>query len=132
MKTAGPIVAALTRTQWTLLTAVATLTDERAERARALLDQLADAAQRDQFQSDLVAALDSAVKAASELLAAAVTVTIIDKPGRTDDVTVTVSSARGEKVVADAGDVAAVADEIGKALSDHPGKRVRVTWRVEP
>ncbi|MFC0532816.1 phage resistance protein [Phytohabitans kaempferiae] len=144
MTTARPVGAALTRSnQWTLLDAIAGLTDDRAERARMVREQLADAATRDQFQRDLIAELDAAVKAASELLATTPTVTTTTGTSTTTATTsttgstmtggtATVSTATGDATVADAAGLEREMAKISKAMADNPGKRVRVTWRVEP
>jgi hypothetical protein len=143
MTSARSVGAALVRTQWTLLDAVAKLADERAEPARALLEQLADAAVRDQFQRDLNAELDAAVQKASELLVTVTppppppTVTVISQTTSSttttssDDLSGSASIVRGESTVADAASLDNVVAAITEAMVDNPGKAVRITWWVE-
>lgn len=96
MTSALQVAAALIRTQWALLDAIGRLSDDRAEAAQAILEQLADAAVREQFQSDLVNALETSVQAASLLLVTATTPTptgVADRtPPRTDTTPPTATS----------------------------------------
>jgi hypothetical protein len=137
MTTARLVVAALTRTQWTLLDAIGKLADDRAEAAKAVLEQLADAAARDQFQRDLIAELDLAVRKASDLLATVARTRREDKTSDQDeggrDKTDEDSTRErgGEAVVADAAGLEAAVAQISDTLAGHPGKRLRITWRVQ-
>jgi len=150
MTTARSVAAALARTQWTLLDAIAKLTDDRAEAARAVLEQLADAATREQFERDLVAELDTAVRNASDLLVTATTAThgtftTTSTPAATTSTTgvsstlvsvtdggaAAVVSRGGTATVSDAAGLAGVVAEVTEAMEEHPGKPVRITWAVQ-
>jgi hypothetical protein len=144
--TAGPVKTSLANASWTLLDAVAKLTDGRAEAARALHEQLADAARRDQFQADLIAALATATRTATELLAATQPAppgaSVAGPPPRgpvvaTPGGEAVVPSppppgAGGDDVVADAAGLRQTVEKITQAMANHPGKPVRITWRIQP
>jgi hypothetical protein len=129
MITSRQVAAALTRTQWTLLDAATKLTGERAGPARALLEQLADAAARDQFAQDLIPELDTAVKKASELLVT--TETPAPPLPSLPPPPPPAPGAGGERVLANAESLQEIVAEITEAMARNPGKAVRVTWRVQ-
>jgi hypothetical protein len=129
MTTARSVGAALARAQWNLLEAIARLTDDRAEAARAVLEQLADSAVREQFQRDLIAELDLAVRKASELL---IVVTPPPPPAPPPSPpSPPPPGTGGEEIVADATDLEATVAQIAETMASHPGRPVRITWRVQ-
>ena len=145
MSTARSVVAALTGTQWTLLDAVGKLTDARAERARALLEHLADAAARDQFQRDLIAELTTAVERTGRLLAEPIP-TPVEKPPAQNQPTSHAATASlvapgavaasagvsgGETTVVDAAGLDAAVAQISEVMADNPGAPVRISWTVQ-
>ena len=152
VSTARAVHEALARTQWSLLESVGKLADGRAERGRAILDRLTDAARAEQFSVDLVPALDEAVTAASRLLAetpiapAPSTATVPAPTLPTDTApppaspaatpagaTVTVAApARpaSEAAVTDQASLDRVTDQIATLLKENPGATVYVSWRI--
>ncbi len=141
MTTAHDMVTALARThQWDMLGAIARLTDDRAGQAQAILEQLADAAAREQMHQDLIVELDRAVQAGADLLAESRTAPpaaqpasqpyrpVVSAPTRSPGVSS--SAVRGERVVGDRSELREAEAEIAEALERNPGKRIRVTWAV--
>jgi len=140
------VVDALTRTQWHVITAAASLADERAEPARAMSEQLADAARREQLHVDLVEELDRATKRASALLSRPVPVVVVPPapagvvppaPAGSEEATTTVAepppaplAARGHQRVDSRGAVEEVARGISALLAEQPGRQVEITWEV--
>jgi len=144
MTTAHDVAKALARNHpWEMLDAVATLADDRAGHAQAILEQLADAASREQMHQDLIVELDRAVQAGAQLLAQtqpAPRPTPVAQPASqphrlvisspTSGGAATVADASGERVVSDRASLGAVEAEIADVLDRHPGRRIRVTWAV--
>jgi len=133
------VVDALTRTQWSVIAAAASLTGERAEEARAIREQLADAARREQLHADLVDAMDEATTQASALLARSTPVAVVPPPSTgTDQATTTVGkrprvhplAASGHQRVGSRDAVEAVAQGISALLAEQPGRQVDITWEV--
>jgi hypothetical protein len=141
MSSARTVASALARTQWSVLDAVAQLTDDRAEQARTLLEQLADAAAREQMHRDLIAELDKAVRLGVQLLTETrtpVAPTLVPPPTQPLPPAPVPPPAPspplgtgGERVVRDLADLQHAEAEIGELLENSPGKAVRVTWRVQ-
>jgi hypothetical protein len=151
--TARDVATALTRTQWSVLDAVAKLTDDRAEHSRSILEQLADAASREQLHQDLIAELEKAVGLGAALLTEGrppqpvaqpasqphrpVVSSPISPPAQPPSPGVgppaqpSASVAGGERVVIDRAGLREAEVEIGELLERNPGKRIRVTWAVE-
>lgn len=136
VKSARALVEALSRTEWHLLKSIRSISDERAEEARTILDQLADTARRDEFEAGLEARLDAALREASSLLARPSATPEATKPAEfshpspqpADDQTPT--SRTDEMLVRNRDDLDRTVSRIADALADHPGKNVRVTWQV--
>jgi hypothetical protein len=137
MSTAQSVASTLARTQWSVLDAVAKLTDDRAEQARTLLEQLADAAVREQMHRDLIAELDKAVRLGVQLLTVTQTPVVptpVPPPTRPlppPAAPPPPPDATGERIVWDLAELQQAEAEIGELLENNPGKAVRVTWTVQ-
>jgi hypothetical protein len=136
MSSARSVATALARTQWSVLDAVAKLGDDRAEQARALLEQLAEAAAREQMHRDLIVELDKAVRLGVQLLT--VTRTPVAPPTQPFTPASVPPTAPppspgvgGERVVRNLAELRQAETEIGELLEQNPGKAVRVTWTVQ-
>jgi hypothetical protein len=139
MSTARSVASALARTQWSVLDAVAKLTDDRAEQAQALLEQLAEAAEREQMHRDLIVELDKAVRLGVQFLTEnrpPVPVSPPTQPLPPAPVPPTPPpppppGAGGERVVRDRAELREADAVIEELLERNPGKAVRVTWTVQ-
>jgi hypothetical protein len=154
VSTAREVASALARTQWSVLDAVAQLTDDRvtdnrAEQARILLEQLAEAAVREQMHRDLIAELDKAVQLGVQLLTAnRPPVPPVEPQPPTQQLLPAsqqllptsplplaappaAAGAGGERVVRDQAELRQAEAEIAELLERNPGRAVRVTWTVQ-
>jgi hypothetical protein len=135
---ARSVASALTQTQWSVLDAVAKLMDDRAGQARALLEQLADAAAHEQMHRDLIAELDRAVRLGVQLLtesrspipAPPPTQPLPPVPGLPPTQPPPLGVV-GERVVRNLAELRQAEAEIGAVLERNIGKAVRVNWTVQ-
>jgi hypothetical protein len=125
MSSAGDVVGALRRHDWTTLDAVARAADAGDESAQKVVAGVRTAARAEELHSPLQQALAVAHQAATQWL-------LINReppprPPITDPDEVTLD------LVAEGLEdgIRTLAKEIGQALADHPGKKVRITWRIE-
>jgi len=115
LSSALEVTAALARTQWSVIDALATITDSRADRAQAVLDQLRTAARHDEHAQALDPVLRSTVAAAAALLAE-VTTPPPPRPGL-----------HGEA----RGDLDSVVGELRKAAGDHESATIHLNWTIK-
>ena len=146
MSSAGDVVGALRRHDWTTLDAVARAADAGDESAQKPVAGVRRAAHAEELHSPLQPALAAAHQAATQWLLNQRVEPPVPQPGPTppgptppgptspgqpppiidpDEVTL--------DMVAEGLDdgMLTLAEEIGRALAKHPGKKVRITWRLE-
>ncbi|MET8349019.1 phage resistance protein [Micromonospora sp. NPDC005206] len=134
--TSGPkLVGALSTTHWKTLDTVAAIADDRAERVRAILDQLAISARTNQMGADLAEALNDAVRQAQDVLVIAPPPPpppppppIVNPP---KPPTPPPAGKGGERTVRAGADLQTALGEIQKMLSENPGRSIRITWLLE-
>jgi hypothetical protein len=146
---AQAVVQALRRAQWQLMRAIADVRDERQTRARRVLEDLAAAGAAEEFEVGLEAALEAAQREAAQLLArpvaapAAPSAPAAPAPSRVSPAAATptprveapappASPERGSLVVATPDEVLNAMVPLEAFLRRHPGRRVRVSWELEP
>ncbi len=127
LSSAPEVTAAIAGTQWSLVDALRTIADERADRARAILDQLRTAASHDEHAEALAPVLRSAVATAAALLAEG-TPTPSPRPTPPAQPMPPDGTISGEA----RGNLDSVVAELTAAAEKHPSATLHVRWDIEP
>lgn len=121
LSSAGEVARAVGAAQWQVIDALSAITDQRAQRAQSLLEQLRTAAGHDEHAEALAPVLSTTVAAAAGLLADVPKVETTDSDIPSTDI-------RGQAV----GDLPTVIEELRQAAAEYPGAKIRLSWDLEP
>jgi hypothetical protein len=121
LESAEQVGRMLHNTNWDVVRALRTVTDNRKDEAVALLERLRDTAARDELAASLVTELPVIQREAIRLFT--VTPPVRPEPEPEPD--------KGGRVTVRAEEVEEALKQVRQVAQKHAGKRITVTWKVE-